>query len=79
MITGSYDLDTIKDAFDVVLKVDLTFKRLVIAKARCFKCEGYGHCDYQCHSKSRHVSIVTSDDVDESKLVEDVPILRLLV
>ena len=33
MITGSYDLDTIEDAFDVALKLDLTFKTLVSAKA----------------------------------------------
>ena len=34
MITGSYDLDTIKEAFDAVLKIDLTFKRLVNVNAR---------------------------------------------
>ena len=42
MITGSYDLDTVEEAFDVALKIDLTFKRLVNAKAWCFRCEGYG-------------------------------------
>ena len=32
MITGPYDLDTVEDAFDVVLRLDLTFKTLVNAK-----------------------------------------------
>jgi len=35
MITGSYDLDTVEEAFDVALKIDLTFKRLVNVKIRC--------------------------------------------
>ena len=43
MIIGPYDLDMIEEAFDVALKIDLAFKMLVNAKARCFKCEGYGH------------------------------------
>ena len=38
MITGSYDLDTIKEAFNVVLKID-------DAKVCCSKCEGYEHCN----------------------------------
>ena len=29
MISGSYDLDTVEEAFDVALKIDLTFKVLV--------------------------------------------------
>jgi len=33
MITGSYDLDTIEEAFDVALKINLTFKILVNVKA----------------------------------------------
>jgi len=69
MITGSYDLDTVEEVFDVALKIDLTLTRLVNTKARCSKCEGYEHFDYQCPSKSRHVSIVPSDDVDNSKVV----------
>jgi len=32
MITGPYDFDTVEEAFDVVLKLDLTFKTLVNAK-----------------------------------------------
>ena len=59
MITGSYDLDTVEETFDVALKINLTFKKLVNIKARCFKCEGYGHYDYQCPSES-HVRIVPS-------------------
>jgi len=52
MITGSYDLNIVEEAFDVALKIDLTFTRLVNVKARCSKCEGYRHTDYQCPSKS---------------------------
>ena len=74
MITGSYDLDTVEEAFDVALKIDLSFKMLVNAKAWCSKCEGYGHYDYQCLLESRHVRIVPSDDVDDSKVVKDVHI-----
>ena len=46
MINGSYDLDTVEETFDVTLKIDLTFKKLVNAKTRCSNCEGYGHYDY---------------------------------
>jgi len=42
MITGSYDLDTVEEAFNVALKIELTLTRLANAKARCSKCEGYG-------------------------------------
>jgi len=72
MITGSYDLDTVEKAFDVALKIDLTITRLANVKSRYSKCEEYGHYDYQCLSKSQHVSIVPSDDVNDSKVVEDV-------
>jgi len=37
----------IEEVFDVTLKLDLILKTLVNAKARCSKCEGYGHYDYQ--------------------------------
>ena len=47
MITDSYDLDTIEEAFDV-FKIYWTFKILVIVKAQYSKCEGYGDYDYQC-------------------------------
>ena len=46
MITGAYDLDTVEEVFDVVLKIYLTFKMLVNANTRCSKYEGYGHYDY---------------------------------
>ena len=72
MITGPYDLDTIEDVFDVALRLNLTFKMLVNAKAWCSKCEGYGHYDYQCLSESQHVRIVSSDEVDVSKVIEEV-------
>jgi len=72
MITSSYDLDTIEEAFDVTLRIDLAFKMLVNAKARCCKCEGYEHYDYQCPSESQHVTTMLTDDVDDSKIVEDV-------
>ena len=72
VITGSYDLYTIEEAFDVALKLDLTFKTLVNAKAQCSKCKGYGYYDYQCPSECQHVRTVSSNDVDDSKVVEDV-------
>ena len=74
MITDPYDLDTVEEVFDVALKLDLTFKTLVNAKARCSQCEGYGHYDYQCPSESQHVRIVLTDEIDDSKVVEDVQI-----
>jgi len=46
MITSFYDLNTIEEAFDVALKIDLTFKTLVNTKTRCSICEGYGHYDH---------------------------------
>ena len=46
MIIGPYDLDIVEEAFDVALRLDLTFKMLVNTKARCSKCEGYEHYDY---------------------------------
>jgi len=73
MITSSYDLDTVEKAFDVALKINLTFKTLANVKARCFKCERYEHYDYQCPLESRHVRIV-SNDVDDSKIVENIHI-----
>jgi len=45
---------------------------LVNAKALCPKCEGYEHYDYQCPSTSQQVRTVSSDDVDDSKIIEDV-------
>ena len=74
MITGPYDLDTVEDAFDVALRLDLTFKTLVNAKVRCSKCKGYGHYDYQCPSESQHVRTVPTAEVDDSKVVEDVQV-----
>jgi len=62
-----YDLDIIEKTFDIALKVDYD-------KARCSKCERYEHYDYQYPSKSRHLSIVHSNDVYDSKVVEDVHI-----
>jgi len=32
MITGSYDLYTVEEAFDVALKIDLTFKMLSMSR-----------------------------------------------
>ena len=69
MITSPYNLDIVVEAFDVVLRLDLTFKTLVIAKAKCSKYEGYRHYDYQCPSESQRVRIVSSD---VSKVIEEV-------
>ena len=78
MIAGSYDLDTVKEPF--ALKIDLTFKSLVNAKAWCYKCEGYEHYDYHCSSKSQHVSIVSSNVLTTQKLLRMSSfLLRLLV
>jgi len=70
MIAGSYDLDTTEKDFDVGLKIDLTFKRLVNAKTRCSQCERYVHYNYQCPSESQYVSIVPSDNIDDSKVID---------
>jgi len=40
----------------------------------CFKYKGYEHYDYQCSSESQHVRIVPTDEVDDSKVVEDVQV-----
>jgi len=65
MLTSSYHVDSIKEAFHLTLELELSFKRIFISKAReqCSKCKRYGHYKYQCPSKSRHVNIVPSDDV----------------
>ena len=71
-LTCPYDLDTVEEAFDVALKLDLTFKTLVNAKARCSKFKRYGHYDYQCPSECQHVTTMSSNDVNDSKVIEDV-------
>ena len=43
VITDTYNLDTVEEAFDVAIKIDLTFKTLVNANARYSKCEGHKH------------------------------------
>ena len=50
----------------------MTFKTLFNAKAKCYKCERCGYYDYQCPSESQHVKIVSSDEVDVSKVIEEV-------
>ena len=80
MITSSYDLDTAEEAFDVALKIDLTFKRLINVMARCSKCEGYEHYNYQCPSKSRHDRLYLVTILTNRRLLR-MPtfLLRLLV
>ena len=39
-----------------------------------FKCGEFGHYDYQCSSKSQHTDDVQIDDIDNSRIVEDVHI-----
>jgi len=75
IIIDSYDLDTIEEAFDVALKINLTFKKLVNNNAQCSKCERYGHYDYQCLSKSRQVITISSEDLDDSKVIENLDVL----
>ena len=72
MITDSYNLNIIEEVFDIALKLILTFKTLVNAKTRYSKCKRYGHYDYQCPSECQHYRTVSSNDVDDSKVVEDV-------
>lgn len=66
MITSSNIVNTIEEVFYFVLKIDLTFKRLVLIKAQeqCPNCEGYGHYDYQCPLECQHVITVFSDTID---------------
>ena len=64
----------IKEAFDVALRLDLTFNMLVNAKTRCSKCKRCGHYDYQCPLESQRVKTVPTDEVDDSKVVEDVQV-----
>jgi len=47
-----------------------TDTNIVNTKARCSQCEG--HYDYQCPSECQHVRTVSSNNVDDSKVVEDV-------
>ena len=62
-VTGSYDLDTVKEPFDVTLKLNLTFKTLVNAKTQYSKCDRYRHY-YQCPLESQHIRIVPTEDVE---------------
>ena len=82
MITSSDDVDTLKEAFDFALKLNLTFKGLLIAKAweESSKCKGYGYYDYQCPSESRHIRIMPSNMLMIQKLLRmSTFFLRLLV
>jgi len=47
MITSSYHVDSVEDAFPLALEVELSFKERFIFKAKeqCSKCEEYGHYD----------------------------------
>jgi len=67
MLTSSYYVDSVKDAFHLALEIELSFKGIFIFKAReyCSMCEEYGHYDCQCPSKRQQVYIVPTDDVDE--------------
>ena len=45
---------------------------LANAKVWCSKCEGYEHYNYQCPSECQHIRTVSNNDVDNSKVIEDV-------
>jgi len=47
MITSSYHVDSIEEAFHLALELELSFKHKFISKYRkqCSKCEGYEHYD----------------------------------
>jgi len=68
MISSSYGVDSVENAFDFALKIDLTFKEIVSAKAweQRSKCEGYGHYDYQCPSWE---GVLNVKDMDTMLLV----------
>jgi len=74
MLTSSYHVDSVEETSHLVLELELSFKRVFISKTReqYSKCEGYEHYDYQCPSKNRYVNIMPSDDVDDSRVVENV-------
>jgi len=76
MLTISYHVDSIEEAFHLALELELSFRGIFISKAKehCSKCEGYKHY-YQYPSNSRHVNIVPSDNVDDSRVVENVYVL----
>ena len=50
MITNCYGVNSVEDAFDFALKINLTFKGIVCVKAweQCSKCERYEHYNYWC-------------------------------
>ena len=39
---------------------------------KCFKCGEFGHYDYQCPQKSQHSHIVRTDDINNSRIVDDI-------
>ena len=81
-VTISYHVDSIEEAFHLAFELKLSFNRIFIFKAReqCSKYEGYRQYNYQYPSNNRHVNIVSSDDVDDSRVVEKSMLLpKLLV
>ena len=72
MITISYDLNIVEEAFYVALNIDSSFNMLINAKTRCSKCEKYEYYGYQCPSDSQHVRTVPTDDIDDSNVIKDV-------
>ena len=66
MLTSSYHVDSIEEAFHLALELELSFRGIFISKAKehCSKC--------QCPWKSRHVDIMPSDNVDHSRVGENV-------
>jgi len=55
-----------------VRDMDITYERPSI---KCSNCEEFEHYNYQCPSKSQHTDNAQIDDIDNSKIVEDVHIL----
>ena len=76
MITSSYHVDSVEESFHLALELELSFKEKFISKYRkqCSKCDGYRLYDYQCLS-IQHTNIIQSDDVDDSRIIEDVYVL----
>ena len=59
MLTSSYHVDSVEDAFHLALELALFFKRISIFKVReqYSKCEGYGHDD-TCASRRVNMLIL---------------------
>ena len=54
------------------MKVRLDFRNTSQCQGPSSKCKGYGHYEYQCFSECQHVRTMSSNDVDDSKVIENI-------